>query len=124
MGGKHLQEKAIFAKSALIHLKKLDCYRIMICMMCADPYPMDIILKPFMKDSSFIVVSDPETSSLSEGEDNMFTIDTTINAVKQKIEVTAVSYHGAQALLNRGEIFQGYILAYCPKRKSSIITMK
>ena len=92
--------------------------------MCADPYPMDIALKPFMKDSSFVVVTDPETSSLSEAEDNVFTIDATINFVKQKIEVTATSYHGAQALLNRDEIFHGYILAYCPKRKSSIITMR
>lgn len=98
--------------------------RIMICMMCADPYPMDIALKPFMKDSSFVVTSDPETSSLSGDEDNVFTIDATINLEKQKIEVTATSYHGAQALLNRNEIFHGYILAYCPKRKSSIATMR
>ena len=98
--------------------------RILICMMCADPYPMEIALKPFMKDSSFVVVSDPETSSLSAEEDNVFTIDATINFVKQKIEVTATSYHGAVALLNRDEIFHGYILAYCPKRKSSLITMK
>jgi len=53
-------------------------------MMCADPFPMDLPLKPFLNETSFVVTSDPETSSMSSEEDNVFTVDTTLDFNKQK----------------------------------------
>ncbi|WAR01964.1 RHG35-like protein, partial [Mya arenaria] len=65
--------------------------RILLVMMCADPYPMSLPLQPFLNETSFVVTSDPETSSMSPEEDNVFTVDVTLDSSKQKVEVTVTS---------------------------------
>ena len=93
-------------------------------MMCHDPYPMGIPLQPFLNESSFVVTSDPELTSLPPEEDNVFMIDANLDYTQQKIEVTVTSYHGAHLQCQRGEIYHGYILVYCPKRKASLASLK
>jgi hypothetical protein len=85
---------------------------------------MSLPLQPFLNESSFVVTSDPETSSVSPEEDNVFTIDMNLEYSKQKVEITVTSYHGAHLLLQREYIYHGFILVYCPKRRASLASLK
>lgn len=84
---------------------------------------MNLPIQPFLNESSFVVTSDPETSSMTE-DDNVFTVDTYIDDEKQKVEVTVTSYHGAHLLVQKQYIYHGYILVYCPKRRASLASLK
>jgi len=93
-------------------------------MMCSDPYHMKLPLQPFLNEQSFVVTSDPETSSMSPEDDNVFTVDVNLEYQKQKVEVTVTSYHGAHLLVQKQYIYHGYILVYCPKRRASLASLK
>ena len=94
------------------------------CMMCSDPFPMHLPLQPFLNESSFNVTSIADTGSQSPEEENVFTFDANLDCTKQKIEVTVTSYHGGQVCVNHGEIYHGFILVYCPKRKASLASLR
>ncbi|XP_053384790.1 rho GTPase-activating protein 190-like isoform X4 [Mercenaria mercenaria] len=98
--------------------------RILLCMMCSDPFPMSLPVQPFLNESSFVVTSDPETSSVSPEEDNVFTIDMNLEYSKQKVEITVTSYHGGHSLVQKGFNYHGFILVYCPKRRASLASLK
>lgn len=92
-------------------------------MMCSDPYPMEIPLQPFLNEPTFLMTPESETP-LSPEDDNMFTVDMTLESTKQKVGITVTSYHGAHRLVQEGYLYHGYILVYCPKRRASLASMK
>ncbi|KAL3841673.1 hypothetical protein ACJMK2_019787 [Sinanodonta woodiana] len=92
--------------------------RILMCMMCGDPFSMEMPIRPFLNDDTFTMVID------STEEQCVFTLDVFLEYPKQKVEITVTSYHGGYMLRNRGELYHGYILVYSPQRKASYSTMR
>ncbi|XP_064602991.1 rho GTPase-activating protein 35-like isoform X2 [Liolophura sinensis] len=87
--------------------------RVAICMMCGDPYSVEIPLGPLLSHEFCRISSDSDCS---------ISLETYLDYCKQKVQVTFLSYHGAS--MRKNDIYHGYILVYSAHRKASLATMK
>ncbi|XP_023223684.1 rho GTPase-activating protein 190-like isoform X2 [Centruroides sculpturatus] len=84
--------------------------RIIMCMLCGDPYTIEHVLGPLLSHQCCFVTS-PHT----------ITLETYLGDSKRSVEVRVTSYHGANAY--RDELVHGFILVYSTKRKASLSTL-
>lgn len=84
--------------------------RILMCFLCGDPFAIDQVIEPFMKQNMCQVTSDISIQM-------KFPLDD----VQLNVEVIFTSYHGAQAF--RDELLHGFILVYSTQRKASLATL-
>ncbi|XP_054161510.1 rho GTPase-activating protein 190-like isoform X4 [Oppia nitens] len=84
--------------------------RILVCMLCGDPFNIEHIMSPFLNQNLYYV-----TSSHS------ITIEIIIGETKRFVELVCTSYHGAHAY--RDELLHGFLLIYSCGRKASFATM-
>uniref|UniRef100_A0A8C4Q9G5 Rho GTPase activating protein 5 n=1 Tax=Eptatretus burgeri TaxID=7764 RepID=A0A8C4Q9G5_EPTBU len=84
--------------------------RIGMCVMCGDPFNVDLVLTPFL-ESQFCM--NPQS-----GQNDSLILEMFLGARRKKIKITVSSYH--TATLNRSNLFHGYILVYSAKRRASL----
>lgn len=84
--------------------------RILMCFLCGDPFTIDQVIEPFMKQNMCQVSSDISIQM-------KFPLDNS----QLNVEVIFTSYHGAQAF--RDELLHGFILVYSTQRKASLATL-
>ncbi|GFN96257.1 rho GTPase-activating protein [Plakobranchus ocellatus] len=90
--------------------------RLSMCLMCGDPFPLDLPLGPLLNHDMCRVLADtPYCITL----DLFLASELTC---KQKVEVEVSSYHGGPRL-HQG-LFHGQILVYSAKRKASLATLR
>lgn len=85
--------------------------RIILCMFCGDPFPVEALLGPMMAEGNCSFTSD-----------RSITAETFIGDQKRRVEIILSSYHGANAF--RDELVHGFILLYSTKRRASLSTLK
>ncbi|XP_013791934.2 rho GTPase-activating protein 190-like [Limulus polyphemus] len=84
--------------------------RIIMCMLCGDPYSVEHVLGPLLSHHCCFVTS-PYT----------ITLETYLGDFKRSVEVRVTSYHGATSF--KEELVHGFILVYSTKRKASLSTL-
>ncbi|XP_055390265.1 rho GTPase-activating protein 190 isoform X3 [Condylostylus longicornis] len=84
--------------------------RLILCMFCGDPYPIDSVLSPLLAESSSNIT--PDHSIL---------VDTYLGDSKKRIEFIITSYHGANQY--RDDLIHGFVLLYSTKRRSSLANL-
>lgn len=85
--------------------------RIIMCMLCGDPYSVENVLSPLLSHQWCIVTGEQSIS-----------LQTFLDDCKRRVEVIVSSYHGANAF--REELVHGFILVYSTKRKASLATLR
>lgn len=83
------------------------------CLMCGDPFPLELPLGPLLNHEMCRVLADTPYC---------ITLDLFLESSKQKVEIEVASYHGGNRL-HEG-IFHGHILVYSARRKASLATMR
>ncbi|KFM58166.1 hypothetical protein X975_04418, partial [Stegodyphus mimosarum] len=84
--------------------------RIIMCMLCGDPYSVEHVLGPLLSHQCCFVTT-PHT----------ITLETYLGDSKRSVEVRVTSYHGANSY--RDELVHGFILVFSTKRKASLATL-
>ncbi|XP_055899614.1 rho GTPase-activating protein 5-like isoform X4 [Biomphalaria glabrata] len=88
--------------------------RLSMCLMCGDPFQLELPLGPLLNHDMCRVLADTPYC---------ITLDLFLEATsKQKVEVEVASFHGGNRL-HQG-LFHGYILVYSAKRRASLATLK
>ncbi|GFR73478.1 rho GTPase-activating protein [Elysia marginata] len=90
--------------------------RLSMCLMCGDPFPLEMPLGPLLNHEMCRVLADTPYC---------ITLDlylATEGVCKQKVEVEVSSYHGGPRL-HQG-LFHGQILVYSTRRKASLATLR
>lgn len=85
--------------------------RIIMCMLCGDPYSVENVLSPLLNHQWCAVTGDQSIS-----------LQTFLDDCKRRVEVIVSSYHGANAF--REDLVHGFILVYSTKRKASLATLR
>ncbi|XP_076307081.1 LOW QUALITY PROTEIN: rho GTPase-activating protein 190-like [Tachypleus tridentatus] len=84
--------------------------RIIMCMLCGDPYTVEHVLGPLLSHQCCFVTSPYN-----------ITLETYLGDSKRSVEVRVTSYHGANAF--KEELVHGFILVYSTKRRASLSTL-
>uniref|UniRef100_A0A3Q2NPF9 Rho GTPase-activating protein 35 n=1 Tax=Fundulus heteroclitus TaxID=8078 RepID=A0A3Q2NPF9_FUNHE len=87
--------------------------RIVMCLMCGDPYDIEQLLSPFLMHQHCRPMSNSGTSVL---------LEQTIGGHKLAIELSLLSYH-ASFTLRKSRLVHGYIAVYSVTRKASLETL-
>ncbi|KAH9518727.1 hypothetical protein Btru_006096 [Bulinus truncatus] len=88
--------------------------RLSMCLMCGDPFQLELPLGPLLNHDMCRVLADTPYC---------ITLDLFLEATsKQKVEIEVASYHGGNRL-HQG-LFHGYILVYSAKRRASLATLR
>lgn len=87
--------------------------RILLCAMCGDQYPVELILGPLLHHQSV-------HCNASAGSDTVI-LETYVGTVKRSVSITLSSYHRAHSLKN--DLYHGFILVYSATRNASFETM-
>ncbi|KAK0060412.1 rho GTPase-activating protein 190-like isoform X4, partial [Biomphalaria pfeifferi] len=88
--------------------------RLSMCLMCGDPFQLELPLGPLLNHDMCRVLADTPYC---------ITLDLFLEATsKQKVEVEVASFHGGNRL-HQG-LFHGYILVYSAKRRASLATLR
>ncbi len=85
--------------------------RIVMCLLCGDPYSVENVLGPLLRHQN----------SYLSGERSV-ALETQLGDAKRKVEVILSSYHSATDF--RDELIHGFILVYSTKRKASLATLR
>ncbi|XP_064079322.1 rho GTPase-activating protein 190-like isoform X2 [Macrobrachium nipponense] len=85
--------------------------RIIMCMLCGDPYSVENVLSPLLSHQLCMVTGEQSIS-----------LQTFLDDCKRRVEVIVSSYHGANAF--REDLVHGFILVYSTKRKASLATLR
>ncbi|KAK8736140.1 hypothetical protein OTU49_004842 [Cherax quadricarinatus] len=85
--------------------------RIIMCMLCGDPYSVENVLSPLLSHQWCVVTGEQSIS-----------LQTFLDDCKRRVEVIVSSYHGANAF--REDLVHGFILVYSTKRKASLATLR
>lgn len=101
--------KSMLRPSSSTPLESPDL-RILMCFLCGDPFAIDQVIEPFMKQNMCQVSSEISIQM-------KFPLDES----QLNVEVIFTSYHGAQAF--RDELLHGFILVYSTQRKASLATL-
>eukprot|EP00095_Tigriopus_kingsejongensis_P003293 maker-scaffold355_size198070-snap-gene-0.30 protein:Tk03293 transcript:maker-scaffold355_size198070-snap-gene-0.30-mRNA-1 annotation:"rho gtpase-activating protein 190 isoform x5" len=84
--------------------------RIIMCLLCGDPYSVENVLGPLLKQQNCYL----------SGERSL-ALETQLGDHKRKVEVILSSYHSATDF--RDELIHGFILVYSTRRKASLATL-
>ncbi|CAL1547999.1 unnamed protein product [Lymnaea stagnalis] len=88
--------------------------RLSMCLMCGDPFQLEVPLGPLLNHDMCRVLADtPYCITL-----DLFLEPTS----KQKVEIEVASFHGGNRL-HQG-LFHGYILVFSARRKASLATLR
>ncbi|XP_076024853.1 rho GTPase-activating protein 35 [Genypterus blacodes] len=87
--------------------------RIVMCLMCGDPYDTEQLLSPFLMSQHCRPMSNSGTSVL---------LEQTVGGHKLVIELSLLSYH-ASFTLRKSRLVHGYIAVYSVSRKASLETL-
>uniref|UniRef100_A0A668UVY1 Rho GTPase-activating protein 35 n=1 Tax=Oreochromis aureus TaxID=47969 RepID=A0A668UVY1_OREAU len=87
--------------------------RIVMCLMCGDPYDTEQLLSPFLMHQHCRPMSNSGTSVL---------LEQTVGGHKLAIELSLLSYH-ASFTLRKSRLVHGYIAVYSVSRKASLETL-
>uniref|UniRef100_A0A3Q0SBA7 Rho GTPase-activating protein 35 n=1 Tax=Amphilophus citrinellus TaxID=61819 RepID=A0A3Q0SBA7_AMPCI len=87
--------------------------RIVMCLMCGDPYDTEQLLSPFLMHQHCRPMSNSGTSVL---------LEQTVGGHKLAIELSLLSYH-ASFTLRKSRLVHGYIAVYSVTRKASLETL-
>ncbi|KAI4504260.1 hypothetical protein M0802_000731 [Mischocyttarus mexicanus] len=97
-----------------IYQSVIECFepdiRIIMCMFCGDPYSVENVLGPLLSHQCCFLSGD-----------RSIVLETFLGESKRRVEVTILSFHGANAF--RDELVHGFILVYSTKRKASLATL-
>ena len=99
----------MFAKVNLKENRFFRC-RIIMCMLCGDPFAVENVLGPLLSHQSCFLSGD-----------RSLTLETQLGETKRKVEVILSSYHSAMDF--RDELIHGFILVYSVKRRASLSTL-
>ena len=98
------------------------CSRIIMRMLCGDPYSLEYVLGPLLTQQNCYVSSGERSISI---ETHLLAgLDGTSGAVgskRCKVEVVLSSYHGAADF--RDDLVHGFILVYSTKRRASLANL-
>ncbi|XP_031562663.1 rho GTPase-activating protein 5-like isoform X2 [Actinia tenebrosa] len=86
--------------------------RIMLCAMCGDSYPVELIFGPLLHH---------QACWRSPTQPDTIILETYVGFVKRRVQIKLTSYHRAYTL--NDQMFHGYILVYSAKRKASLATL-
>lgn len=86
--------------------------KIMLCAMCGDPYPVELILGPLLHH---------QNCWRSSTRPDTIILETYLGFDKRRVQITLTSYHRAYSL--NYQMFHGYILVYSAIRKASLETL-
>ncbi|KAK7491424.1 hypothetical protein BaRGS_00017253 [Batillaria attramentaria] len=88
--------------------------RICMCVMCGDPFPLEVPLGPLLN-----------SEGLRVGPENPYavTLQAYLESHRQQVEVEVTSYHGRPPVPER-TILHGYILVYSAQRRASLATLR
>ncbi|KAK7156140.1 hypothetical protein R3I94_006270 [Phoxinus phoxinus] len=89
--------------------------RIVMCLMCGDPYDVDQLLSPFLLPQHC-----RPSSNLSSG--TSVSLDLSVGGQRQSIDLAVLSYHSSFSL-RKSRLVHGYIAVYSAKRKASMETL-
>ncbi|KAG1685818.1 Rho GTPase-activating protein 190 [Nymphon striatum] len=84
--------------------------RIIMCMLCGDPFSVEHVLAPLLSHQCCFITSA-----------HSVTLETYLGDSKRSVEVRVSSYHGANVY--RDELVHGFILVYSTKRRASLATL-
>ncbi|KAK2568305.1 Rho GTPase-activating protein 5 [Acropora cervicornis] len=87
--------------------------KIMLCAMCGDPYPVELILGPLLHH---------QNCWRSSTRPDTIILETYLGFDKKRVQITLTSYHRAYTL-NYQNMYHGYILVYSAIRKASLGTL-
>jgi len=87
--------------------------RLSMCLMCGDPFPLELALGPLLNSDTCRVLADTPYC---------ITLDFMVEGTKQKVEIEVASYHGGERL-HQG-MFHGHILAYSDRRRASLASLR
>ncbi|XP_040908231.1 rho GTPase-activating protein 35 [Toxotes jaculatrix] len=87
--------------------------RVVMCLMCGDPYDIEQLLSPFLMHQHCRPMSNSGTSVL---------LEQTVGGHKLAIELSLLSYH-ASFTLRKSRLVHGYIAVYSVSRKASLETL-
>ncbi|CAL4066050.1 unnamed protein product, partial [Meganyctiphanes norvegica] len=85
--------------------------RIIMCMLCGDPYSLENVLSPLLSHQWCQVTGERSIS-----------LQTFLDDCKRGVEVIVSSYHGAVDF--REDLVHGFILVYSTKRKASLASLR
>lgn len=80
------------------------------CLLCGDPYSVENVLGPLLKQPNCYLSGDRSVA-----------IETQLGDAKRKVEVILSSYHSATDF--KDELIHGFILVFSTKRKASLATL-
>lgn len=86
--------------------------KIMLCAMCGDPYPVELILGPLLHH---------QNCWRSSNRPDTIILETYLGFDKRRVQITLTSYHRAYSL--NYQMYHGYILVYSAIRKASLGTL-
>ncbi|KAL2094255.1 hypothetical protein ACEWY4_008974 [Coilia grayii] len=90
-------------------------FRIVMCLMCGDPYDVDQLLSPFLLPQHC-----RPTSNLAS--DTSVLLEQTVGGHRQTVELSLLSYH-ATFSMRKTKLVHGYIAVYSARRKASLETL-
>eukprot|EP00794_Sanderia_malayensis_P016836 gene16836-18534_t len=93
--------------------EKTPDLRILLCAMCGDQYPVELILGPLLHHQSLLCNSSAKPDTVI--------LETYVGTDKRVVSITLSSYHRAHSLKN--ELFHGFILVYSATRIASFETL-
>ncbi|KAB0383069.1 hypothetical protein FD755_004986 [Muntiacus reevesi] len=89
--------------------------RIVMCLMCGDPFSADDILFPVLQSQT--------CKSSHCGSNNSVLLELPIGLHKKRIELSILSYHSSFSI-RKSRLVHGYIVFYSAKRKASLAMLR
>uniref|UniRef100_A0A8C2REY1 Rho GTPase-activating protein 35 n=1 Tax=Capra hircus TaxID=9925 RepID=A0A8C2REY1_CAPHI len=89
--------------------------RIVMCLMCGDPFSADDILFPVLQSQT--------CKSSHCGSNNSVLLELPIGLHKKRIELSVLSYHSSFSV-RKSRLVHGYIVFYSAKRKASLAMLR
>eukprot|EP00795_Rhopilema_esculentum_P012729 gene12729-3453_t len=108
-----IKKRSIQQSTPTVLQEKPPDLRILLCAMCGDQYPVELILGPLLHHQSVYCNSSARPDTVI--------LETYVGTVKRTVSITLSSYHRAHNL--KSELFHGYILVYSATRNASFETM-
>ncbi|XP_029475166.1 rho GTPase-activating protein 35 [Rhinatrema bivittatum] len=94
----------------------VDCdLRIVMCLMCSDPFNTDDILLPILQS--------PTCKPSQSGSCNSVILELLIGTHKKRIELAILSYHSSFSI-RKSQLVHGYIVFYSAKRRASLAMLR
>ncbi|XP_061876236.1 LOW QUALITY PROTEIN: rho GTPase-activating protein 35 [Colius striatus] len=89
--------------------------RVVVCLMCGDPFNADDVLLPILQSQSC------RPSPCSSGSSVL--LELTLGAQRKRLELSLLSYHSSFGV-RKSRLVHGYIVFYSAKRRASLATLR